>query len=235
MRTKLFICTVWVLLILWVATPTAFGQILNPRVTISGAGSFLRGERSFVLGGETFNTQFANAGRAKARLTLDLTKHFSIEGVYGFGTSNLRVTEQGGTPTQRAFGIRQHEIQFNILHFFSLGTRRVRPFLTTGVGALRFDPTDQAKALAAANDFLDAPAQLSSTNQVHFAIGGGIEGRFSRWLGLRLDVKDHISAIPRFGVPQTTSGPGGASYPVDGIVHNIQAEAGIVFYLLPLP
>ncbi len=233
MRTKLFICTVWVLLILSAATPAAFGQILNPRVTISGSSSFLRGERTFVLGGETFNTEFANGGRGKARLTLDLTNHFSIEGVYGFGTSNLRVTELGGTPTTRAFGIRQHEIQFNILHFFSLGTRRLRPFLTTGVGTLRFSPTDQAKASASANEFINEPAQISSTNEVHFAIGGGIEGRFNRWLGVRLDVKDHISAVPRFGVPQTASGPGGASYPVDGIVHNIQAEAGIVFYLLP--
>lgn len=235
MRTKLFRRAGWALLILSVATPAAFGQILNPRVTISGGGSFLRAERTFVLGGQTFNTQFANGGRAKARLTLDLTKHFSIEGVYGFGTSNLQVTATGATLTQRAFGIREHEIQFNILHFFSVGTRRVRPFLTTGVGALRFAPTDQAKARASVNDFISAPALLSSTNQINFAFGGGIEGRFSRWLGLRLDVKDHISAVPRFGVPQTPSGPGGASFPVDGIVHNIQAEAGIVFYLLPLP
>ena len=231
MRARLIGCAGLALLIVLAALPTASGQILNPRVTISGVGSVVKAERTFVVGGETFMTEFANGGKGKARLTLDLTKHFSVEGVYGFGTNNLRVTEVGAMPSTRAFGIRQHEVEFNFLHFFSLGTSRVRPFLTTGVGLLRFSPTDQAKAQAAAVEFISTTAQISAVNQLNFAFGGGIEGRFSRWLGLRLDANDHISAVPRFGLPQSSST--GASYPVTGIVHNIQAEAGVVFHLLP--
>ncbi len=220
------------LLIVFLAVPGTFAQILNPRVTVSGGGSFLRGERTFVVSGETFTTQYAVGGRAKARLTLDLTRHWSVEGVYGFGDNNLRVTEQGTTPGQRSFGIRDHQIQFNILRFFSAGERPVRPFLITGVGLARFIPTDQAKAAALANDFIDGPAQISATNKPSVAFGGGIEVQATRWFGLRLDVKDRISAVPRFGLPQTSSGTGGAFFPVDGLVHNIDGEVGIVFYLL---
>jgi hypothetical protein len=42
---------------------------------------------------------------------------------------------------------------------------------------------------------------------------------------------DHISGIPTYGLPQTSSGASSASYPVNGIVHNIQAEVGLVLYL----
>ena len=231
MSTRILVRACSAMVVVFLAAPAVFAQILNPRITISGGGSIVKADRTFTAGGETFNTEFANGGRAKARLTLDLTKHFSVEGVYGFGTSNLRVNELGGNPKQQAFGVREHEVQFNILHFFTGSGSHVRPFLTTGVGAARFGPTDAAKTSAAVDEFINAPAQISASNKISLAIGGGIEGRFSRWLGLRVDLRDHISAVPTFGLPQTAPTAGAAFFPVSGIVHNIHAEAGIVFYL----
>jgi hypothetical protein len=219
-------------LIVLLAAPGALAQILNPRVTVSGGGSLLRGERTFVVGSETFNTQYVVGGRLKGRLTLDLTKHWSVEGVYGFGANNLQITEQGTTPGQRFYGIREHQVQFNILRFFSVGERAVRPFLITGMGLERFSPTDQAKAAALASNFIASPAPILATNKPSVAFGGGIEAQVTRWFGLRLDVKDRLSAVPRYGLPQTSSGTGGAFFPVDGLAQNIEAEVGIVFYLL---
>jgi hypothetical protein len=213
--------------------PDVFGQILNPRIALSGGGLFPKAERTFVVNGDTFTSGFANGGNVKARLTLDLTRHFSVEGVYGFGTDNLRITELGPTPVERSFGVRRQEAQFNILHFFVSGKRIVRPFLTTGIGVLRFSPTDQAKATAAAIGFIENPAQITSSDKLSFGIGGGLEGHFSPWLGVRLDVKDDISTIPRFGLPQAPSSSGGTFFPVDGITHNIAAAASLVFYLVP--
>ena len=212
------------------AAPAAFGQILNPRVTLSGGGSIPKADRTFVVNGQTFNTHFADGGRAKARLTLDLTRHFSIEGVYGFGTSNLNVTNTGGTPQTTGFGVKEHELQLNVLQFFTGSGSHLRPFLTTGIGDAHFSPTDAAKT-AAANQFIGSPAQISSTNNISLTVGGGFEARARGRLGLRVDVTDHISAVPTFGVPQTSSGAGGAFYPVSGVVHNIQVEAGLVLHL----
>lgn len=212
------------------AVPMVFGQILNPRVTISGGDSDLMAKRTFVVSGQTFNTQYADGGRVKARLTLDLTNHFSVEGVYGFGTSNLKVTNAGNTPQTNAFGIKGHEVQFNILNYFTGSGSLLRPFLTTGVGDAYFDPTSAAKTQAA-NNFIDSPAQISGTNKISLTLGGGLEARSRHRLGLRIDVTDHITAVPNFGLPQSAPQQGGAFYPVTGIVHNIQAEAGLVFYL----
>jgi hypothetical protein len=214
----------------FVAAPGVFGQIFNPRVTLSGGSSFVKADRTFVVNGDTFNTQFANGGRAKARLTLDLTKHFSVEGVYGFGTSNLKVTNLGGTPQTTGFGVKEHEVQFNVLQFFTGSGSHLRPFLTTGVGDAHFGPTDAAK-VKAANQFIGSPAQIAATNNVNLTLGGGFEARARGRIGLRVDVTDHISAVPTFGVPQTSSGTGGAFYPVSGVVHNIQVQAGLVVYL----
>ncbi|HXN53553.1 MAG TPA: hypothetical protein VN943_16595 [Candidatus Acidoferrum sp.] len=227
-RMVLRVCTA--LGLAFVAAPGVLGQILNPRVTLTGVGSMVKADRTFVVNGRTFNTQFANGGRAKARLTLDLTKHFSVEGVYGFGTSNLKVTDLGTNPQTNAFGVKEHEVQFNVLNFFTGSGSHLRPFLVTGVGDAHFVPTDAAKAKAA-NAFISSPAQIAATNNVNLTLGGGFEARARGRLGLRVDVTDHISAVPTFGVPQTSSGQGGAVYPVSGIVHNIQVEAGLVIYL----
>ena len=215
----------------FLAAPGVFAQgILNPRITLSGGSSKFDSSRTFVVNGQTFNTQFANGGRAKARLTLDLTRHFSIEGIYGFGTSNLNVNDTSGTQQTTAYGIKGHEIQLNALQFFTSPNRHFRPFLTTGVGDAFFVPSDAAKAQAA-NQFFDSPAQLSSSQNISLTIGGGLEARSRHRIGIRFDVTDHISAVPNWGLPQNSSGSGGTYYLVSGIVHNIQVEAGLVFYL----
>ncbi|MDA2939262.1 hypothetical protein MYX75_13500, partial [Acidobacteria bacterium AH-259-A15] len=67
------------LLVALVFVPNAFGLNPNPRVAILFGGSFLRGDRSFVVGGNTFTSQFVNGGKVRLRGTLDLTGHWSIE------------------------------------------------------------------------------------------------------------------------------------------------------------
>ncbi len=165
---------------------------------------------------------------------MDLTSHFSIEGSYSYGRNNLTITEQsGGTLERRDFGIVVGQGNLNFLHFFTSRKSRVRPFLTYGIGAVNFSPTDEAQAMALANDFITNPTAIDSTFKFGFNVGGGIEGRFNRWAGLRFDVKDYISAYPRFGLPETSTGTGGSFFPATGVVHNLEVSVGIVFFFLP--
>ena len=39
-----------------------------------------------------------------------------------------------------------------------------------------------------------------------------------------------MSPIPRYGLEESSSGPGGIFFPVSGILHNVEAAGGIVFY-----
>ena len=211
----------------------AFGVNPNPRISISAGGSVVKGDRTFVVDGDNFSSSFVDGGKGRVRGTLDLTKKWSLEATYSHGRNNQRILELGDTPIQRDFGMKLNQVDLNFVHFFAARKSPVRPFLTSGIGSLRFSPTSEAKALALSDEFIDDPTQLVSTRKLTVAFGGGIEARFSRWLGLRFDVKDYISAVPRFGVPQTSSSSGGIFFPVDGILHNIEIGVGIVFFLLP--
>ncbi|MCH8320069.1 MAG: outer membrane beta-barrel protein [Acidobacteria bacterium] len=203
----------------------------NPRITVLFGGSFIAGERTFDLNGDSYVSQFLNGGKFRLRGSLDLSKHWTLEGDYSFGRNDQRITQDtGGVIEQRDFKVNVGQVQLNFVRFFTDNESRIRPFFSAGLGAVRFNPTDEAKSAALSGDFLADPTQLTSSIDISFAVGGGLEARLNRWLGLRFDLKDHMSAIPRFGLEESSSGPGGIFFPVNGIVHNVEAAAGIVFY-----
>ncbi len=218
------------LLVALAVVPNAFAHP-NPRITVLFGGSFLSGERAFVVNGDPFISQFLNGGKFRLRGSLDLTSHWTLEGDYSIGRNDQRITEEsGGILVNRDFGVTVGQVQLNFVRFFTDNESRIRPFFSAGLGMVRFNPTDEAKLLALGGDFIDDPTQLDSSIEVSFTVGGGIEARLSRWLGIRFDLKDHMSAIPRFGLNETSSGPGGIFFPVSGVVHNVEAAGGIVFY-----
>ncbi len=203
----------------------------NPRITILFGGSFVSGERAFDLNGDSFVSQFMNKGKFRLRGSLDLTSHWTLEGDYSFGRNDQRITQDsGGVIEQRDFKVNVGQGQLNFVRFFTDNESRIRPFFTAGLGMVRFNPTDEAKLTALSGDFLADPTQLTSSIDLSFAVGGGLEARLNRWLGLRFDFKDHMSPVPRFGLEETSSGPGGIFFPISGILHNVEAAGGIVFY-----
>jgi len=204
----------------------------NPRITVLFGGSFISGERTFDVNGESFVSQFLNGGKIRLRGSLDLSSHWTLEGDYSFGRNDQRISQDiGGIIEQRDFKVTVGQVQLNFVRFFTDNESRVRPFFTAGLGMVRFNPTDEAKLAALSGDFLANPTLLTSSIDFSLAVGGGLEARLNRWLGLRFDLKDHMSPIPRFGLDETSSGPGGIFFPVSGIVHNVEVAAGIVFYL----
>ena len=203
----------------------------NPRITVLFGGSFIAGERSFDLNGDSFVSQFLNGGKFRLRGSLDLSKHWTLEGDYSFGRNDQRITQDiGGVIEQRDFKVNVGQVQLNFVRFFTDNESRIRPFFSFGLGAVRFNPTDEAKLAALSGDFLADPTLLTSSIDISVAVGGGLEARLNRWLGLRFDFKDHMSPIPRYGLEESSSGPGGIFFPVSGILHNVEAAGGIVFY-----
>ncbi len=223
----------WVVCALLVTAATVPSALAhpNPRITILFGGSFIAGERSFDLNGDSYVSQFLNGGKFRLRGSLDLSKHWTLEGDYSFGRNDQRITQDtGGVIEQRDFKVNVGQVQLNFVRFFTDNESRIRPFFSAGLGAVRFNPTDEAKSAALSGDFLADPTQLTSSIDISIAVGGGLEARLNRWLGLRFDFKDHMSPIPRYGLEESSSGPGGIFFPVSGILHNVEAAAGIVFY-----
>ena len=210
----------------------AFAQFLDPRVTAFAGASFLKGERAFIIDGDAFQSRFQNGGKIGVRLTADLTDSWSLEGTYSFSGTDLRITELDEVPPEeRYFGVGVHQFVFNGLYYLTPPGGKLRFFLTAGIGWVRFSPSDTAKILALVDDFINGTASLRSSNKFGFNFGAGMETRANEWLGLRVDIRDHITGHPRFGLPKTSSVPGSVYFPVDGILHNTEVSAGVVFYL----
>ena len=78
----------------------------NPRITVLFGGSFISGQRAFVVDGDPFISQFLNGGKVRLRGSLDLTSHWTLEGNYSFGHNDQRITEEsGGILVNRDFGV----------------------------------------------------------------------------------------------------------------------------------
>ncbi len=217
------------LCLFFLAVVSAYGQDRNFRVSVSGGGSFLKADRTFRVGGDVLRTTDDNGAKIEFRGTADLREHWGAEFTYGYGKNNLHVTKLSGTGLgERVFDVRVHHFSANALYFLNPASDKFRIFGTAGLGIARFSPTDDAKT-AAVRSFIEQPAFLNSDNKLDFNFGGGVEAKLGSWYGARFDFRDHLTRIPRYGVPQAAAS--GDFFPVSGAVHNVVLTAGVVVYL----
>lgn len=214
------------------AAPEAFAQNdegVDPRASFSIGASLLGGGKTFFIGPDGFNTQFQNGTRIAFRGTFNVREHWGVEGTYGFEADTLQVTRT--TPTQSVTGFDTHIHQFEVsgLYFFDNRSHRIRPFATVGVGLFRYVPTSSAKS-DAASDFLDTPAALRAETHGDFVPGVGVEAGITRRLGVRFDLRDHVTGLTRFGLPQNAVSPGSAYYPISGLVSNWELTGGVEYH-----
>ena len=214
-------------LVTWLST-SASAQEINPRITFLGGASLLSGSRSFVIGPRLFDTQFQNGIKIGVRGTFNVGEHWGAEATYSFSSNGLQVTQTIPARVQN-FGVHLHQITGNALYFFDGPDKAIRPFVTAGVGLSRYSPTSDAK-LAATQDFLGQPAVITSTSTFNFNFGAGIESRPWDHFGLRLDFRDHLSAIPRFGLPQSATSPTAPFFPISGRAQDFEIATGLTYY-----
>jgi outer membrane protein W len=220
------ICSLTILLL---SAYTAMAQT-NPRVTVFGAGSFVAGSREFLMNSNTaVRTEYDNGGKVGVRFGVDLRDNWAAEASYSFAKNNLRAINLNPPRREREFETRAHQFMVNGSYYFLDANEKWRPFATAGVGLYRLSPTKDAKGLAAVN-FLDGPTRISSSSKFGVNFGGGFEGKIADYVGLRFDLRDHIMGMPRFGLPETPLNPGGAFYPISGLLNNLEIGVGAVFY-----
>jgi len=65
---------------------------------------------------------------------------------------------------------------------------------------------------------------LGGSNQVGVNYGGGVDWGFFPTLALRLDLRDHITGTPTYGLST-------ARYSVSGDAHNVELSLGLVFHI----
>ena len=219
---------VLVLSLVLLAPGVARAQDINPRISFFGGASLLSGSRSFVIGPSLFTTQFQNGIKIGVRGTANLREHWGAEGTYSFSSNDLQIAQALPVAVQ-SLGVHLHQVTGNALYFFTARDKSIRPFVTAGLGVSHFSPTSDAK-LRAAQSFLGQPAVIAGTSSFAFDFGGGIEWRPWDRFGLRLDLRDHLSAIPRFGLPQNATSPGAPFFPIQGRAQDFEITTGLIYY-----
>jgi hypothetical protein len=176
-------------------------------------------------------TKFADGGTAGVRAAWNFSKYVGLEFAYNFMENNVTLVTPvaPGLPSY-SFGNRIHYFALNPVFNFTPRGSRVQPYLTGGVGAARFSPTDKAQSYAQqpAVDAIYQSASLDTDMEVAYNYGGGIKFHLTDHFGLRFDARGFYMRNARFNLPGSSTG---IYVPSGGHVNGFQATLGLVFYL----
>lgn len=235
MRSKFpsrFLSLLGFVCVFFLVTGVAFaqeGEGMDPRASFSIGGSLMGGAKTFFVGPDGFNTKYQNGARIAFRGNFNIREHWGIEGNYGFESGGLQVTRTTPVQSVTDYGVHIHQVEANGLYYFDSRGHRFRPFATVGIGVLTYSPSGDAK-IAAANDFLGQPTAIHGETHPDFIPGVGVEGTILPHIGVRFDLRDHITGISRFGLPENAQSPNGARYPVSGLVNNWEISGGVEYH-----
>ncbi len=169
-----------------------------------GGGSFF----GSVNRGPT-SERLVNGGTAGGRAAYNFSKHFSIEANYNFMVNNARVAIPNNIGILNAnFGDQIQFFAIDPVYNFTPRGKRLRPYLTAGLGPSWFVPTKPARTFA------------STSTELAFNYGGGVKYHLSPHLGLRFDARGVFEQNPTFGL---------AAIP-KAHLNGLEATLGLVMY-----
>lgn len=226
MTTKTTLLSMLSVVFLAAAPASAQIDIDNARVEIFGGGSLMNAERLFTIN-DSFRSEFDSGGKFGFRVITDITEGWGAEASYGLASNGLQITplERPGLD-DRTFDMRVHQFVGNLMYSFG-DVGGTRPFVTAGIGLSRFSPTSEAERMALVEGFIEQEVAIDSENKFNFNFGGGVEGVITDRIGYRVNVRDHVTGIPRFGLSSTPAG-NSPVFPVTGSMHNVELTAGLV-------
>jgi opacity protein-like surface antigen len=217
------------LLIAVVGCLPVVGRAQGVRVSAMGTGSFLLSEKLFDVAGNPFRSNYAPGGKFILGGEYSTNKVLGFEVAYAYGRNNLRVADLNATPVDEAgYGVRVQRLNGNLVLHSPVALLHVRPYATAGIEFTRYSPTSQAKELAFTEGFAGQSATLEANNKPGVNYGAGVEWSLIPALALRLDVRDHLTGTPRFGLSQDSSG--GALFPISGSAHSVEISAGFTLH-----
>jgi Outer membrane protein beta-barrel domain len=210
-----------VIAILFFSASLAHGQEF--RAFVVGTGSFLENERFFTKANQPFRSNYASGGKIIFGGEYPLSNIFGAEGSYGYGRNNLRVASLGPSQTL-GYGVRSQRVSANLVGHSPVSLLGVRPYATGGFEFDHFGPTSQARTVAFTQGFAGQVVTLGSANKLGVNFGGGVEWSSFPTLALRLDLRDHLTGTPTYGLS-------GGRFPISGAAHDVEFSVGLVFHM----
>jgi opacity protein-like surface antigen len=160
-----------------------------------------------------------------AEAPLKKSKILGVEGSYSRVRNNLAITDYGlSTPSETGYGIHDQRLSGDLVAHAPRYFLGLKPYLVAGLEYDRFSPTYPRSNIF--NGFVNAA--LGSANKAGISYGGGLDMKLLPYLNLRLDVRDHLTSTPTYGLPSSSSN--GPYYPISGPAHDVEYSAGIALH-----
>lgn len=176
--------------------------------------------------------ELLDGGTAGGRVAYNPYRYVGLELGYNFMINNVRlaVPIRPGLPTYN-FGNQNHYWALNPIFNLTPRGSRVQPYITVGVGALQYTPTNAAETYARlpAVNAIWHSGQLDDNLQVALNYGGGVKFHISDHVGLRFDARGIFSRNPTYDLPNYNDG--GIYIPARHHILGLEATMGLVFYI----
>jgi len=210
------------------------GRAQDTSFFVMGGGSSLIDKRSFTEAFIPYRTNYATGAKVTVGIEMPLKKSkiFGFEGTYGIGDNNLRLINANYTYLPfRGYDTRNNRVSADIIARAPFVYHGGHPYAVVGVEVDRFSPLSSAVSLGDRVGFAYEPvARLVGQNNGGVNFGGGMDWKLTSKVGLRMDVRDHVTGSPTLGLPTVQPATAGLPwFPIHGIAHAIEYSIGIVY------
>lgn len=154
----------------------------------------------------------------------------SIEASYTTGPNDLRVTNDSLSPREtRSYGVHANIASLDVVAHAPFHRFGFHPYGVAGLDYIRYAPTAAGNQVAATEGFGSVnPATLAADIKLGMNLGFGVERKLFPHVTLRLDVRDHVTSSPNFGL--AANAPTAPIFPTSGYAQNVVYTAGIVIH-----
>jgi opacity protein-like surface antigen/flagellar motor protein MotB len=195
-------------------------------------------ELGAFLGGSFFHqvdkglgTKHHSGGAAGFRVTENFWRYIGLEQAFTYSSNNVSFLKPAaaGQPNF-SFGNRIYQYSLNPIIYFTPRGSKIRPFVTAGISALNYNPTDTGTANARL--ITNAPfgaRNLDDDLKPGLNYGGGLKWHLTDHFGLRFDVRGISSKNPTYRIPDYSTT--GVYIPRDSMLNGVQTTAGLTYYI----
>jgi len=166
---------------------------------------------------------FASGYIVGARVTENLGKYFGAELEYSLSNQPLVFTNLTPDISRVSVDHRVHQITYVVLVYGLPRSSRWRPYGLVGPGISLYEFFGDKE-----DDAIARGLSLKDRWKFGATFGGGVKYRVTDQVGLRFDVKDHLTGVPDFGLPATGTATAPGFRP-DGTLQNWQFTIGLSY------
>jgi len=214
-------------------------QNMQMDLFVLGGGSTLVDATYFDSAGRLYHTRFEPNYKITFGGSMPYGKLLKIETAFTFGPNNLVLTNTNLFPhVGIVYPVRDYIGSISAVVHAPFSRYHFRPYAEGGIEYDRFSPTPAAVAYAANYGWASVSSAIINHNdKFGMNIGVGLDRKLTKRLTFRIDMRDHITSPPAFGLAHgvpvggTTLSTTSAIFPVKGHANDMVYTAGIIYHL----